>query len=81
MQHALHSYSLKGLTLASTGAQNMVNRMVKLADASVHTVSANAARFEDKTGARTLSALAQAALPGVRARRVNRPLRHPPDPR
>jgi hypothetical protein len=43
----------------------MVNRAVKLADASVHTVSVKAARFEDKTGARALSTLAQAALPGA----------------
>jgi hypothetical protein len=67
VQHALHSYSLKGLTLTSAGAQDMVNRMVKLADAGVHTVSVNAARFEDKTGARALSSLAQAALPGASA--------------
>jgi hypothetical protein len=65
VQHALHSYSLKGLTLTSGGAQNMVNRVVKLADAGVHTVAINAARFEDKTGARALSSLAQAALPGA----------------
>lgn len=65
VQHALHSYTLKGLTLTSGGAQDMVNRVVKLADAGVHTVSVNAARFEDKTGARALSSLAQAALPGA----------------
>jgi hypothetical protein len=67
VQQALHGYSLKGLTLTSGGAQDMVNRMVKLADAGVHTVSVNAARFEDKTGARTLSYLAQAVLPGASA--------------
>jgi hypothetical protein len=65
VQHALHSYSLKGLTLTSGGAQDMVNRVVKLADAGVHTVAVNAARFEDKTGARALSSLAQAALPSA----------------
>jgi hypothetical protein len=43
----------------------MVNRVVKLADAGVHTVSVNAARFEDKTGAHALTSLAQAALPGA----------------
>jgi hypothetical protein len=67
VQQALHSYSLKGLTRTSAGAQNMVNRMVKLADAGVHAVSVNAARFEDKTGARALSSLAQAAIPGATA--------------
>jgi hypothetical protein len=65
VQDALQSYSLKGLTFTAGGAQHMVNRAVKLADASVHTVSVKAARFEDKTGARALSALAQAALPGA----------------
>lgn len=40
-------------------------RVVKLADAGVHSVSANASRFEDKTGAHVLSNLAQAALPGA----------------
>lgn len=67
MQQALQSYSLKGLSITSSGAQDMVNRVVKLADAGVHTVAANAARFEDKTGARALSSLAQAALPGADA--------------
>jgi hypothetical protein len=67
VRHALHSYSLKGLTLTSGGAQDMVNRVVKLADAGVHTVAINAARFEHKTGAHTLSSLAQVALPGAAA--------------
>lgn len=67
VQQALHNYSLKGLTHTSAGAQDMVTRMVKLADAGVHTVSVNAARFEDKTGARALSSLAHAAMPGATA--------------
>lgn len=67
VQHVLHRYSLRGLTLTSGGAQQMVNRMVKLADTSVQKISVNAARFEDKTGARALSSLAQVALPGATA--------------
>ena len=67
VQHALQNYSLKGLTFTSGGAQDMVNRVVKLADAGVQSVAVNAARFEDKTGARALSSLAQAALPGATA--------------
>jgi hypothetical protein len=43
----------------------MVNRVVNLADAGVHTVAIRAARFENKTGGRALSSLAQAALPGA----------------
>lgn len=65
VQRALHSYSLKGLTLTSVGAQDMVNRVVKLADAGVHRVATNAARLEHKTGARALTSLAQVALPGA----------------
>ena len=65
LQHALHEYSLKGLTLTSGGAQGVVNQAVRFADAGVHKVSVNADRFEDKTGAHVLSALAQAALPGA----------------
>ena len=65
VQQVLHSYSLKGLTVTSGGAQNVVNQIVKLADAGVHGLSVNADRFEDKIGARLLSSLAQAALPGA----------------
>ena len=67
VQQRLHSYTLKGLTVTSGGAQNVVNKMVKLADAGVHGLSVNADRFEDKTGAHMLSSLAQAALPGAEA--------------
>ena len=64
-QQVLHNYTLKGLTVTSGGAQNVVNKVVKLADAGVHGLSVNADRFEDKTGAHVLSTLAQAALPGA----------------
>lgn len=67
VQRVLQSYSLKGLSLSSGGAQEVVNRVVKLADAGVHTVAINAARFEHKTGAHALTSLAQAALPGAAA--------------
>ena len=65
MQQVLHKYTLKGLTLSSGGAQGLVNRAVKLADAGVHGVSVNASRLEDKTGSHVLSSLAHAALPGA----------------
>lgn len=65
LQQTLHNYAIKGLTVTSGGVQGVVNRVVKLADAGVHSVSANASRFEDKTGAHVLSTLAQAALPGA----------------
>ena len=66
VRQALHTYSLKGLTLTSGGAQSMVKQVVKLADAGVTTLSAGASRLEDKTGAHVLSNLAQAVLPGAR---------------
>ena len=65
VQQLLHKYSLKGLTVSTTGAQGVVNQVVKLADAGVHTVATNASRFEDKTGVHVLSTVAHAALPGA----------------
>ena len=65
VQQVLHKYTLKGLTLTSGSAQDVVNQVVKFADAGVLAVSANVDRFEDKTGAHLLSSLAQAALPGA----------------
>lgn len=65
VQQTLHKYSLKGLTMTSGGVQSVVDHVVKLADAGVHSMSVNASRFEDKTGAHVLSNLAQAALPGA----------------
>jgi hypothetical protein len=66
VQQAVHKYSLKGLTLSSGGAQGLVNQAVKLADASVTTLSASASNLENKTGVHVLSTLAQAVLPGAR---------------
>ncbi len=65
VQQALCTYSVKGLTLTSGGAQGVVNQVVKLADSGVHSIATNANRFEEKTGAHVLSTLAQAALPGA----------------
>lgn len=65
VQQVLHKYTLKGLTVTSGGVQSVVNQVVKLADAGVHSASVNASRFEDKTGAHVLSNLAKAALPSA----------------
>lgn len=65
VQQLLQKYTLKGLTMTSGGAQDVVNQVVKFADAGVLAVSANATRFEDKIGAHPLTSLAQAALPGA----------------
>jgi hypothetical protein len=61
----LQKYTLKGLTVTTGGAQDVVNQVVKLADAGVMTVAKNVDRFEDKTGVNVLSTVAQAALLGV----------------
>ena len=61
----LQKYTLKGLTITSGGAQDVVNQVVKLADAGVMTVAKNVDRFEDKTGVNVFSTVAQAALRGA----------------
>ena len=61
----LQKYTLKGLTVTSGGAQGVVNRVVKLADAGVMRVAENVDRFEEKTGANVLSTVAKAALLGA----------------
>lgn len=67
VQQVLQKYTLKGITVTSGGAQDVVNQAVKLADAGVMTVAQNVDRFEDKTGVNVLSTVAQAALPGAEA--------------
>ncbi len=62
---ALQKYTLKGLTITSGGAQDVVNQVVKLADAGVMTMAKNVDRFEDKTGVNVFSTVAQAALRGA----------------
>lgn len=65
VQQLLHKYTLKGLTLTAGSAQGVVNQVVKLADAGVHSVFAQASRLEDKTNSHLLSSLAQAAMPSA----------------
>ena len=55
----------KGLAQTTKGAELIVNQLVKLAEASVERVAANASRFEEKTGFQTLSSIAQVSKPGV----------------
>ena len=64
-QLAFSVYYTKGLTQTSKGAELVVNQLVKLAETSVERVAANASRFEEKTGFRTLSSIAQVSKPGV----------------
>lgn len=64
-QLAFSAYYSKGLTLATSGAQQVVTQLVKLAETGVERAAANAALFEEKTGVSTLNTLAQATAPGA----------------
>ena len=66
-QLAFSVYYTKGLTQTSKGAELLVTQLVKLAEASVERVAANASLFEEKTGMNTLNTIAQATKPGVAA--------------
>ena len=65
VQKVLCRYSKKGLTMSSGGAQTVVNKVVKLADAGIHSAAFNANRLEEKMGVHPLSTLAKVALPGA----------------
>ena len=64
-QLAFSTLYSKGLTKTTEGAELLVNQLVKLAEASIERVAANASRFEEKTGLGTLNTLAQVSKPGV----------------
>ena len=64
-QLAFSVYYTKGLNLTSSGAQQVVSQLVKLAETGVERVAANASAFEEKTGVTTLDTLARATAPGA----------------
>ena len=64
-QLAFSVYYTKGLNLTSSGAQQVVSQLVKLAETGVERVAANASAFEEKTGVTTLDTLAKATAPGA----------------
>lgn len=64
-QLAFSVYYTKGLNLTTNGAQQVVSQLVKLAEAGVERVAANASAFEEKTGVTTLDTLAKAAAPSA----------------
>ena len=64
-QLAFSVYYTKGLTQTSKGAEMVVSQLVRLAEAGVERVAANASLFEEKTGLSTLNTIAQATKPGV----------------
>ncbi|UUZ76491.1 hypothetical protein LP414_01890 [Polaromonas sp. P1(28)-13] len=64
-QLAFSAYYSKGLSLTTNGAQQVISQLVKLAEAGVERVAANASLFEEKTGVTTLNTLAKATAPGA----------------
>jgi hypothetical protein len=64
-QLAFSVYYSKGLMQTSKGAEQVVSQLVKLAEAGVERVAANASLFEEKTGVKALNTIAQASVPGV----------------
>ena len=64
-QLAFSVYYTKGLTETTKGAELVVSQLVKLAEASVLRVAANASLFEEKTGINTLNTIADISKPGA----------------
>lgn len=66
-QLAFSVYYSRGLSLAADGAQQVVSQLVKVAEAGVERVAANASLFEEKTGVTALNTLARSTAPGALA--------------
>ena len=64
-QLAFSVYYTKGLTQTTKGAEMVVSQLVKLAEAGVERVAANASLFEEKTGLSTLNTIAEVTKPGA----------------
>ena len=64
-QLAFSVYYTKGLTQTAKGAELVVSQLVKLAEAGVERVAANASLFEEKTGLHTLNTIADVTKPGA----------------
>lgn len=64
-QLAFSVYYTKGLTQTTKGAELVVTQLVKLAEAGVERVAANAGLFEEKTGLNTLTTIAGVTKPGA----------------
>lgn len=66
-QKAVTGMYIKGVTFTSDRADSAVQRLVEVAGRGVQQVAANADRFEQRTGLKSLSSLAQVAAPAVGA--------------
>ena len=67
VQARLQQFAQAGLALTSDSAESLVNKMVQLADAGVHSVADNALWLEARIGATALTRLSQFALPAATA--------------
>ena len=64
-QLAFSMYYTKGLTQTTKGAELVVSQLIRLAEAGIERVAANANMFEEKTGLNTLTSIAEVSKPGV----------------
>lgn len=67
VQARVQQLAQSGLALTSDGAENLVDKMVQLADAGVHSVADNALWLQDKVGTTALTRLSELALPAANA--------------
>ena len=64
-QLAFSVFYSKGLTQTTKGAELVVSQLIKLAEAGVERVAANASLFEEKTGLSALNTIADVTKPGA----------------
>ena len=64
-QLAFSVFYSKGLTQTTKGAELVVSQLIKLAEAGVVRVAANASLFEEKTGMSALNTIADVTKPGA----------------
>lgn len=67
VQRRLQQIAVTGLTVSSDTAQGLVNQMINMANAGVHSVADNALWLENKAGTTALTRLSQYALPAATA--------------
>lgn len=67
VQARLQHLAQAGLTLSADSAETLVDKVVQLADAGVHSVADNALWLEAKVGTTALTRLSELALPAANA--------------
>jgi hypothetical protein len=64
-KHLVGGYYARSLNITTTGANDVVAQLVKLAGGGIERALANAQLLQAKTGITTIDTLAQGAMPGV----------------